>query len=114
MIQYFNRLLPFFSGVLAFLFSVSCNEPNTAGLVVLPPGDLLQAGIDKSVQQTVLEALVEITDFPEFILDIARVDFFLVVAEGGGGIVFIFQRFKNGFGGKHAALHRQVHALQAL
>jgi len=43
MIQYFKSL-PGFAGVLAIFMSVSCNEPNTAGLVVLPPSDMLYVG----------------------------------------------------------------------
>src|SRR5258707_10397018 len=49
--------------------------------------NLLQPGVEESIQQPVAERLVKVANFPEFFLDVAVIDLFLLKLQsvGGGG-----------------------------
>ena len=73
-------------------------------------GDLLEGRVEKAGELAVSEALMKITDLPQFFFDVAGFDFGLVGAEGFCGRVAGFERVECGFGGEHAALHGKVNA----
>src|SRR5690348_16553072 len=77
-------------------------------------GDLLKRGVKESAEHAMLKRLVKISDLPKFFLDVAFFDFLREGAQRLSRSVAGPQRLENRFGGKHAALHRQVNALEAL
>ena len=77
-------------------------------------GELLQPGVDHSAPESMLEALMEVADLPEFVLDPARFHSLLKITERGGREIIFLQRLERGFGGQHAALDGQMNALQPL
>src|ERR1700756_508914 len=77
-------------------------------------GDLLQAGVEHSCPQAVLESLVEVADFPEFVLNPTVFDPTLKSDKSRGGRIIILQRFERSLSGEHAALDSKMNSLQSL
>src|SRR2546428_9539665 len=72
----------------------------------------LQRSVEHASVESVLESLVHVAGFPEFVLDPAALDFFLVLAQSRGGGIALAQSFERGLCGKHATLDRKMNSLQ--
>src|SRR5258708_32740523 len=73
----------------------------------------LQGSVEHSRVKALLESLMHVADFPEFLFDPTGFDFFLVRAERGGGGILFLQSFEGGLSGEHAALDGEVNPLQS-
>src|SRR5260370_8421992 len=72
----------------------------------------LQRSVEHASVESVLESLVHVADFPEFVFDPAGLDFFLVLAQSRGRRIVLPQRFEPGLCGKHATLDRKMNSLE--
>src|SRR5207249_3479231 len=76
--------------------------------------DLLQAGMDHAAQESMLESLMEVADFPKLFFDPTGFDSFRVLPNRGGRKIVALHRFEGCFRRQHAALDGQVNALEPL
>ena len=75
-------------------------------------GDHLQPGVEHARKHAVLESLMQVANFPEFVFDPAGFDFLLETCQRRRRRIVFFQRFESGFGGEHAALDREMNSFQ--
>src|SRR5438445_10599502 len=73
----------------------------------------LQRSVEHASLESVLESLVHVADFPEFVLDPAALDFFLVLAQSRRGGLALTQGFKRALCGTHATRARKNNSLHA-
>src|SRR5664279_4389752 len=78
------------------------------------PRSLLNAGVQHPRQKTLVEALVEIADWPQLLFDPAFVHALLEFLEDVERVVILRHRLKGSFGGQHAALDSEMNPLQPL
>src|SRR4030088_2499745 len=76
-------------------------------------GDELQGSMKHAGVESVRESLVHVADFPEFVFDPARFDFFLVPAERGRRRIVFDESLESSLGGEHPALNREMNSLEA-
>src|ERR1700736_6707067 len=79
-----------------------------------PPGNGLQSGVEQSREQTMLEGLMEIANFPQFFFDVALLHFLGKCAQRFRRRVAGFQRVENCLRCEYAAFHRQVDSFEPL
>src|SRR5260370_2538479 len=79
------------NGLIGFVAGVRVHGIDNSGAA----GNLLQAGVEESIQQAVAEGLVEIANFPEFFLYVAVIDLFLIKLQSLGGLVAHLHTFAN-------------------
>src|SRR5260370_40112379 len=73
--------------------------------------DQLQRSVEHASVESVLESLVHVADFPQFVFDPAGLDLFLVRAQSRGGRILLAQSFERGLCGKHRAFDRKMNSL---
>src|ERR1700719_1704376 len=102
-----RRVIALFVGVIASMRAHAIDESP-------PTGNELQAGLEEPRDQTMLERLVEIADFPQLFFDVALLDFFGKRTQRFRGGVAGFEGVENCFRREHAAFHRQMDSLESL
>ncbi len=75
--------------------------------------DHLQRGVEHAGVESVFKTLVHVAHFPELFFDPAGFDFFLKLAEHRGRRIIFLQRFESRLGSEHAALDREMNALES-
>src|SRR3954470_10670867 len=87
------------------------------GVLVEPAhaaGELLKSGVEHADPEALFEALMEIADGIQFLLDPGRLNPFLECADCSRGEVVGLDGVEGSFGSEHATLNREMNAFQTL
>src|SRR6266404_4572025 len=77
------------------------------------PGDHLQSGMQHARKHSVFESLMQVTHFPQFFFDPARLNVLLELAECRSRRIIFLQGLESRLGRKHSALDCEMNSLES-
>src|SRR5579872_2476678 len=77
-------------------------------------GELLNSCMEQACEESMLESLMKVANFPKFVFDPTGFNLLLKAAQHSSGKIIFLQRLESGLRGQHTALDRQMNAFEAL